>query len=207
MKKFIFIIILVFFNYALFSIIPIESKQKPKAEYLGSEVCKPCHSSEAIGDQFSLWLRSPHSQAVTILKSETARQIAKTVSVVEPARDLQCLRCHTTGGGKTDATRTEGVGCEACHGPGSLYHQASNHVDYIDKKLAYMKAIRLGMYPVLDIVDEHLKNREKLCLHCHNEKRPCLPVDPQKRQFQKLSIQTIEKMMKGDINLRHKLRR
>jgi hypothetical protein len=42
-----------------------------------------------------------------------------------PREDDRCLLCHVTGAQDPDALfassfdKTEGVGCESCHGPGS----------------------------------------------------------------------------------------
>ncbi len=48
----------------------------------------------------------------------------------------KCLECHTTGFGKPGGFRSEQetplmkeVGCEACHGPGSLHAQSTDKKD------------------------------------------------------------------------------
>ncbi|HOW83817.1 MAG TPA: cytochrome c family protein [Spirochaetota bacterium] len=176
--------------------------------YIGVETCAgSCHNNDAIGNQYRLWQMSPHARAMRDLVGEKGREIAAASSIKEPDKDPACLQCHTTGGGKNAKTRDESVGCEACHGPGSDYHETSVHVDYIDRESAYMKAIKKGMYPILGIVDSHLKKREKLCLSCHSESRPCYPADSAERIRQKITIQVIDKMVKGDVDLRHPLRR
>jgi len=99
----------------------------------------------------------------------------------------------------------EGVGCEACHGPGSEYHTASNHVDYSSRENGYRRALKTGMYPVLGI--DSLKTREKMCLSCHKNSRPCFP-EGQVRIFEfAIPIQTVDSLKKGDINFRHPLLR
>jgi hypothetical protein len=50
-----------------------------------------------------------------------------------PTKDSRCLLCHATGRQDDNALFTdsyraeEGIGCEACHGPGSEY-AASEHM-------------------------------------------------------------------------------
>ncbi len=75
------------------------SKQK-KHTYVGSTICGKCHAAESIGDQYDLWLQSPHAKATKILKSETAYAIAKKSSINEPSVESKCLKCHATGAGK-----------------------------------------------------------------------------------------------------------
>ena len=119
---------------------------------------------------------------------------------------LECLKCHTTGGGKSIITKSEGVGCESCHGPGSKYSILSNHVDFNYRLNGYVKAKKNGMYPILSM-ELNLKNREKLCLYCHRKERLCWPSDVNEIQKQKISIQVIDKLRKGDKNFSHRLRR
>ena len=177
-------------------------------QYLGVKKCtQQCHRSNAIGNQFGAWQSSPHARAYAILKEAKAVQIAKKMSIPEASSSARCLTCHTTAKGTIDRIKEDGVGCEACHGPGSSYHSASNHVDYIDRKGAYVRAIKHGMYPVLGLVDSHLKKREKLCRSCHNNGRPCYPTDNGNKYRVMLSIQAIDQMVKGDVDLRHPLRR
>ena len=63
--------------------------------------------------------------ARTVEHLAAAREEYRDIS--EPITEHRCLRCHATGAGEAGATfadgfdRQEGVGCEACHGPGSGY--------------------------------------------------------------------------------------
>lgn len=178
-------------------------------DYVGSNKCAECHAEEAIGNQVKIWKSTGHSKAFLRLDSEIGRDVAKKASVADPQKDPGCLKCHTTGGGRSELTKEEGVGCEACHGPGSGYHETSIHVDYSDptRVLGYTKAIKNGMYPVLGIVGKHLKNREKLCTSCHKDTRPCAPDDAKTRLQKKMTIQVVDKLQRGDVRLRHPLHR
>jgi len=186
-----------------FSTISLYSKRK--YSYIGSQKCKKCHSIESIGNQYKIWANSPHAKAWRRLKTKKSKQIAVEFQILTPSKDKKCLKCHSSGRGKTKAIIKEGVGCESCHGPGEKYHEMENHVDFLNNERAYQKAISNGMYPILGI--NHLKKREKMCLRCHNKKRLCF--NPKKNSFknQELPIQVIDKMKKGNINLSHPLRK
>lgn len=177
--------------------------KKKRFQFVGIEKCNTCHATDAIGNQYARWLRTPHANAMTTLKSETARAIAARNNVANPLEDRACLRCHTTGGGKSALTKSEGVGCEACHGPGSGYHEYENHVDTINRKVAYDKAQKYGMYPVLGI--KNIKKREKLCLRCHSNTRPCVPADQADVNRQNHSLQVISELRKGTMVIKHPL--
>jgi hypothetical protein len=177
--------------------------EKKKHAYVGSAACGKCHAAEAIGNQYDLWLQSPHAKAVKILNLEPARAIAKKLSIANPSEEPKCLKCHTAGGGKYQKTMNEGVGCEACHGPGSDYHEFSGHVDTVNRQSAYETALKNGMYPTLGI--KNIKKREKLCLLCHTSRRPCFPAEPKEIYRQSISLQVISDMKKGDLNLWHQL--
>jgi len=131
--------------------------------------------------------------------------VAEKVGLKNTSQEKACLKCHTTGGGDYEVTAREGVGCEACHGPGEKYYTANNHVDYNSRENGYKKAIKFGMFPILGI--ESLKRREKLCLSCHNNNRPCFEYDPKNPYKYSIPIQTVDSLMKNDINFRHPLRR
>ena len=174
--------------------------------YVGVKVCAKCHSEQAIGNQYGKWRNSPHARAYLILKTEQAEKIAGMRNITEPWKEQSCLQCHTTGGGKTDKIPAQGVGCEACHGPGSVYNKPSVHVNFSNRKSGYERAKRKGMYPVLDF-EPNLKNREKLCLSCHHFNRPCAPKTHAGRQKQQISIYVIDRLKKGNVNFSHKLQR
>ncbi len=179
---------------------------RKRFNYVGINDCKACHSSSGGHSQYEQWISGPHAKAYRELKSEKAKKIAAAHSIDKPWEDNRCLKCHTTGGGKNAATRTEGVGCESCHGPGGGYHRVEWHVDFRDRRRGYLKAKKRGMYPILDYEDNLIK-REKLCRFCHNNKRPCMPVKKEDIQRQKLTIQVIDTLKKGDLNFSHPIRK
>jgi len=93
----------------------------PQGETVGEAACRSCHKAE-----HKDWSHHPHAQAMTSLGEDAGR--------------VECATCHATaarygGLGTAPATladlRTdEGVGCEACHGPGAA-HAADPRLDNI----------------------------------------------------------------------------
>jgi hypothetical protein len=84
---------------------------KGQAAYVGNEACRSCHPAP-----FAVWQRTGHAKAYATLES------------VQKQYRLDCIGCHVIGfqqpGGVCRVDQVEGrkdVGCESCHGPGSLH--------------------------------------------------------------------------------------
>ena len=84
-------------------------------QYTGAIACGKCHRGPALGNQWSIWRMSAHAGAWAVLGNARSKEIATSRGIGDPQTSPQCLKCHTTG------QSAEGVGCEACHGPGSDY--------------------------------------------------------------------------------------
>ncbi len=183
----------------LILIVPSESK-RVKSTFIGIKVCRKCHESSAIGAQYSIWAATPHARAFQTLSTKDAVKIAQKNGIGNPLNAKKCLKCHATGGGRNPEIVSEGVGCEACHGPGSRYFDFDNHASFNSRDNAYRKAITLGMYPIIG--DDSIKARERLCRHCHTNKRPCMQWDKASNNGQKeLPLSII-----ADFIYRHPLR-
>lgn len=101
--------------------------------YIGSEACKKCHK-----EAYDIWKKTPHSHAYQTLvdaKRPSLRQF-----------DAECIVCHTTGFGyQTGFTNEEAtpklknVGCESCHGPGSI-HAANSRDETWQERMNPWKA-------------------------------------------------------------------
>ena len=125
-----------------------EEKKKPAKtpEYVGAKKCKMCHKTE-----HKSWLETKHAKAYETLKPEDRKKDS-------------CIVCHITGFGVAD-TVFEGVQCEACHGPGSLYKSMKimNKKKYkADREVQHKLAVEAGL----------LIPDEKTCTGCHNKKSP-----------------------------------
>lgn len=124
---------------------PATAEEGAAPEFISQKDCKKCHFQE-----HKSWKKTVHAAALEALKPGE-RAEAKTKAGLDPAKDFTkdaaCLACHVTGYGKAggypelkdawsedetkNAKDNEGVGCESCHGPGSLYSaHKKDHEDY-----------------------------------------------------------------------------
>ena len=133
-------------------------------EIIGAPKCKSCHKAKT-GDQWKAWTESAHAGAFETLSSDEAKKIAADKGLGDPQAEVACLKCHATrvflGTGvaiseKAKYTDSEGVGCEACHGPGSDYKPKNIMTDPEAARAAGMVSDRS-----LDA-----------CAGCHNEESP-----------------------------------
>lgn len=141
-------------------------------ELVGAKKCKSCHKK--IGDPYKIWLDSGHAKAFDELASPEAKKIAADKGLGDPQKEEACLKCHVTrvflGNPGVSATGkyedSEGVGCEACHGPGS---------DYKKKKIMMDHDAAVANGLMREKTVEH-------CTKCHNEESPTFkPFDLDKR--------------------------
>lgn len=141
------------------------------ARYLGSEACRECHS-ETLGPYengtYGVWREHYHNDAYRTLTRPYTVALAKKRGIEDPIGDWRCLKCHVTAYGVDEARlgpdyrEQEGVGCEACHGPGG---------DYLEphQKASTPKADLVAMGFV---VYSDIDTREVHCRKCHNELSP-----------------------------------
>ena len=129
--------------YFLFSVLTAQN-----AEFIGASKCKMCHNKSEKGDQYKKWIEGPHAKAMEVLSADEAK-------------NPNCLKCHSTAANVDPDLVTEsisveeGVSCESCHGPGSIY-----------KSMKIMKSR-----------EEAIKNglvipTAEVCQKCHNEESP-----------------------------------
>ncbi len=112
----------------------VRGVRTPSPSYVGSAVCRDCHSAEPHGGPWVAWLRSRHSQAYWRLATDWALYLARLrphyADLETPLSDGRCQLCHVSGQQNDNALFSasfrpeEGISCEACHGPGSLYVQS-----------------------------------------------------------------------------------
>jgi len=142
----------------------VHGKRLSEYEYVGSKVCSECHLGREVGAQYVDWMQSGHGHAYWELKTDWAKFLASIreeyADIKNPVEEWRCLKCHVTGSqdfeGKTAEgfSQEEGVGCEACHGPGSAYIDPTVMADH-DKFLEH---------------GGHVPD-EKTCRTCHEDDR------------------------------------
>lgn len=90
---------------------PCPEPAEGEATFVGQAACAACHPTAQ-----TFWESTAHAKAYETLENANKQY------------DLSCISCHVTGwdrpGGACQVDKVEGrkdVGCEACHGPGSLH--------------------------------------------------------------------------------------
>ncbi len=139
-------------------------------QYVGAKKCKTCHKKELMGNQFGAWQEAKHAKAFEILKSDKALEVGKEQGLTVPPHEApECLKCHVTAYGedpskfaKAPLPSEEGVGCESCHGPGSLYKKKKIMADRA-------KSVAAGMWEV--------DKDDQICAACHNSDAPTAPAE------------------------------
>lgn len=87
-----------------------EPPEKGKASFVGTDECSTCHKEER-----AVWDKTDHAKAYATLEKQFVEY------------NLECVGCHVTGydrpGGSTvtHVEKLKNVGCETCHGAGSLH--------------------------------------------------------------------------------------
>lgn len=153
--------VIVSFGILIFALSSTVVAEEGDPQYVGSGKCKVCHNAEKKGAQYAKWEAGPHSKSYGDLASEEAIAAGKALGIDNPQTSDKCLKCHVTAFGvaaelKAESfDQTEGVGCEACHGPGSEY-----------KSLKVMKDREMALAAGLIIPTE------ENCVKCHNEESP-----------------------------------
>ncbi|MBI5492639.1 MAG: cytochrome c family protein [Deltaproteobacteria bacterium] len=161
-----------------------------KPSYEGYKKCGGCHKS-----QKDSWLKTSHGDAFDMLKpKEKAKE--KKKAKLDPDKDYtsdeKCVGCHTTGykrlGGYSESVPENkaqyliNVGCEVCHGPGSLYRKehskAGNRYKKTNEKTPRQDIVDLGQD----------YDYEEACNSCHmnykgspwkGAKEPYTPFTPE----------------------------
>lgn len=159
MKKLVLVFTLLFLIGVCFQAFSADIK------YTGAKKCKMCHTSTKSGAQYKKWQEMDHSKAYETLKSDKAKEIATEKEIAKAEESPECLRCHSTAYDpdtkekREDVKPTlkveEGVSCESCHGPGSVYKKKPNmkdHQKFLDTG---------GIMPTKEV-----------CLKCHNTDSP-----------------------------------
>ncbi len=136
--------------------------------YVGVKACAKCHKTTKQGKQYQIWKDTKHAQAFETLKTPEAVKIAKEKGIAKaPHEAPECLQCHVTGYDAPAEMKSarfsieDGVQCETCHGPGSLYKPKKIMKD---RQLAIEK----GMKPIF-VKDG---SAEKQCREKKKKKSP-----------------------------------
>lgn len=107
--------VLFFFLALPLSLFPTPARGEDKT-YVGREACKGCHEEKYASFIANSKMSNSFQGPSLRKKGLTGEELKK------------CYECHTTGYGKPGGFRSEAetpdlknLGCEACHGPGSVH--------------------------------------------------------------------------------------
>jgi len=169
-----------------------------EAVYVGVDECMICHLPH-----YNSWKETRMSQAFELLKPGIRGDVKKKAGL-NPDEDYTkngfCLECHVTGynatGGFTNTEETpglEGIQCEMCHGPGSIYSQMMlkkrgtfSRKDYIEKGGLTMpskennvcvKKCHNDKSPFVSGQDFNFEDRKAIGTHRHDLRYIYLPFD------------------------------
>jgi len=138
--------------------------QRPN--YIGAGGCASsnCHGatspapekdSRILGNEYAIWsVNDKHSKAWKVLEEPRSKRMGEILKIADVRTDAKCTVCHATG--SPDKARSDGVACEACHGPAEKWlgphTQANSHAASVSNGLVDTK---------------NLITRSKMCLECH----------------------------------------
>ncbi len=131
----------------------------PTAQYVGSQRCVKCHKEAA-----KVWKNSPHFHAYQELVTATKPGLRQF--------DGECVRCHVVGfdydtGFRDEATtpHLRDVGCESCHGPGSLHAAGSKD----PKLMRLMNPYRYDQKETREQARQRKHLIDQSCQKCHDQ--------------------------------------
>ena len=109
------------------------------------------------------WEDSAHAKATIDLDTKKAKEYAAKLKISDPMKSDLCLSCHLTAHGVSEDrlletfTGDQGIECEVCHGPGSLYLEAHKKKDRSMTDL-----FAKGLRPL-----QTKEQIRQLCAQCH----------------------------------------
>jgi Cytochrome c554 and c-prime len=162
---------------------PALARRSDEARYIGAGSCaaRACHGSPVLtrrgesNSAYAIWAANdPHAQAYAVLFTPESQRMAQALNLGDAqdaaAKADRCLACHSlpvSGGRSADAIGdvstllSDGVSCEACHGPAEKYLSAHTMQGWHPPGDPQFDP-SLGMKNTVDIAA-----RAKVCVGCH----------------------------------------
>jgi hypothetical protein len=146
--------------------------ESESAKYLGPGSCaatschgsvKPVADSRILQNEYSTWIiKDKHSKAYQALTGNIGERMAQILKLGSKAEDApKCLACHalyTTPGQRGRAFEiADGVSCENCHGPSSIW--LGRHTE---SRWTHKESVEAGMVDTRNVI-----HRTEKCLECH----------------------------------------
>ncbi|MFP6769967.1 MAG: multiheme c-type cytochrome, partial [Planctomycetaceae bacterium] len=147
--------------------------------YVGVNSCAAanCHGGDGTGHRwtssYSVWIqRDTHARAFSTLHGKASRAIVQALGWKQPAHQaVACLNCHALpapadgGTGHLPQLASDGVSCEACHGPAGRWlplHVRKGWAETRRRTTDQELWSRLGF-----VNTENIQFRARVCAGCH----------------------------------------
>jgi len=160
----------------LFVAVALSSAAAEQPKYLGASSCSSsnCHGATSaaaeparrtLGNEFATWsVADKHSRAYKALDEPRARRMGEILKISSVSTDKRCTVCHVAG--SPEKTRSDGVACEACHGPAEQWlgshTQPNSHADSLSKGMIDTKSLPVRAHTCLGC---HLGSGDKVVDH------------------------------------------
>lgn len=148
--------------------------QKPmesRPQYLGPGSCSAtaCHGgiqpkkeTRVLQNEYTTWVvQDKHAQSYKSLLNPISQRMGKVLGIGRPEESAKCLVCHALYVPPAEKGRefdiSEGVSCESCHGPSSLW--LGTHTL---KGNTHAQSVSLGLVDTKPYIP-----RAEKCLSCH----------------------------------------
>jgi hypothetical protein len=123
---------------------------------------RPVAGSRILQTEYTTWIaQDRHARAAEVLSNAVSVRMGKILGLPAAAnRAPKCLACHTLDAPEAQQARSflsEGVSCEACHGPASAWLGP-----HTTKGWTHAQSVQAGMTDTKDLV-----TRTEVCLTCH----------------------------------------
>jgi Cytochrome c554 and c-prime len=144
--------------------------QESDRNYVGPGSCsavachgaiRPVEGARILQTEYSTWVsQDRHARATEVLGNTVSQRMGRILAIGNPQQAQKCLACHALDvpaalRGRNFAS--EGVSCEACHGP------ATGWLGYhVTRDATHDESVKRGMYDTKDAA-----KRTDKCLTCH----------------------------------------
>src|SRR4249919_2887941 len=150
-------------------LLPAQAPATEMGNYAGPGSCsavachgaiRPAPGARILQTEYSTWVsQDRHARATDVLGNTVSQRMGRILGIGNPMLAQKCLLCHSldvppASRGRTFAT--DGVSCEACHGP------ATGWLGYhVTRDATHDESVKRGMYDTKDVV-----KRTDKCLTC-----------------------------------------
>jgi hypothetical protein len=160
---------------------PAPAKAAGKFTYQGSLGCSTCHAEKGgfptdlvqLTEMQTWRIKDKHAQSYTVLLGPRGKRMGELLGVDVTHPEAGCLGCHAidirqpSGEKKVgddlvaEDLLTNGIGCEGCHGPSSIW-QGQHFLPVVWRGKSAQEKADLGLTDL-----RNPRVRSELCLSCH----------------------------------------